>query len=202
MINLLPPETRNDMLYARRNTRLLKWSSILLFALLGVGIIIASGLIYLTETTKTIEKQNISAQAILKNQDLDETQKKVEEISGNVKLASDVLSREVLFSKVLRQLGAALPAQTSLQELEIDDLKGGLTLKAVASDIPSATQIQVNLQDPNNQLFDKADIESINCDASTQGNSSYPCTVQIRALFAKNNPYSYLHTPRSGGEKQ
>src|SRR3989344_7168953 len=155
MINLLPPNTRKDMLYARKNSMLLKWSSTLIFAVLGAALIIASGMVYLTETTKNYEKRTETARQSLKAQKIDETQKKVEEISNNVKLATEVLSREILFSKVLMQLGSVLPAETSLQQLQIDDLKGGLTLSAGAKDIESATQIQLNLEDPKNRIFEK-----------------------------------------------
>lgn len=202
MINLLPAGMRNDMLYARRNSALLKWSSTLLIAILGAALIIVSGIVYLTETTKNYEKRAATAQQSLKDQKIDETQKKVDEISSNVKLATDVLSREILFSKVIRQLGAVLPAETSLQELQIDDLKGGLSLSAGAKNITAATQIQLNLEDPKNQLFQKADIENINCnETSESGQSPYLCTVQIRALFMDQNPFSYIG-PNSGGVKQ
>ena len=193
MINLLPPNTRKDMLYARKNSMLLKWSSTLIFAVLGAALIIASGMVYLTETTKNYEKRTETARQSLKAQKIDETQKKVEEISNNVKLATEVLSREILFSKVLMQLGSVLPAETSLQQLQIDDLKGGLTLSAGAKDIESATQIQLNLEDPKNRIFEKADIENINCNGEdTNETQLYPCIVQIRTLFMKNNPFLYI----------
>lgn len=193
MINLLPPNTRKDMLYARKNSMLLKWSSTLIFAVLGAALIIASGMVYLTETTKNYEKRTETARQSLKAQKIDETQKKVEEISNNVKLATEVLSREILFSKVLVQLGSVLPAETSLQQLQIDDLQGGLTLSAGAKDIESATQIQLNLEDPKNRIFEKADIENINCNGEdTNETQQYPCIVQIRTLFMKNNPFLYI----------
>ncbi len=211
MINLLPPTMRKDMSYARKNSILLKWSTTFALAILGAGLIIASGMIYLTETTKNFEKRSETAQLALKEQKIEETQKQVEEMSSNIKLATDVLSREILFSKVLRQLGAVLPAETSLQQLQIDDLKGGLTLSARSKDIPAATQIQLNLEDPNNQIFEKADIENINCEAAgtstatsqdqSETNNQYPCVVQIRALFMKDNPFSYI-APNSKEVKQ
>lgn len=194
MINLLPSQTRRDMMYARRNSVLLKWSSTLIISILGATLIIASGLLYLTETTKNYEKRTEAGRQSLKAQNIEETQKKIDEISGNVKLATDVLSKEILFSKVLTQLGAVLPADTSLQQLQIDDLKGGLTLSAGARNFDAASQIQLNLQDPNNRIFEKADIENINCTApETAGLAKqYPCVVQIRALFMKDNPFLYI----------
>lgn len=191
MINLLPTDVKLDTLYARRNTGLFRWSTALLIALFGVLIIIATGYLYLERAIISERKTVDTAQANINQKEVADTQKKIEEISSNTKLATQVLSKEVLFSKLLRQLGAALPANTALAQLQIDQLQGGITLAATASDINSATQIQVNLQDPTNKIFEKADIDSIECTEPT-ADSIYPCTVQIRALFAKDNPFLYI----------
>ena len=191
MINLLPSQLRENTTYARRNTVLFRWVSVLSLALVILGILVAGGYIYLNQTAKNYTADVASAEANLKAQKVDETQKAVEDISNNTKLAIQVLSREILFSKLLRQLGATLPANTSLQQLEIDKLQGGLTLQIGASDINAGTQAQVNFQDPKNKIFEKADIENINCTPPADG-GAYPCTVQIRALFGKDNPYLYI----------
>lgn len=199
MINLLPTTTKQDMIYARRNTTLRHWTFVLLISLLGVGLIVVSGMFYLMQATKTYEKRSESARLALQSQNIEETQKKVDEISNNVKLTNQVLSREILFSKLLKQLGSALPSNTSLQQLQIDSVKGGINLSAISKDIDSGTQVQVNLQDPKNQIFEKADIDSISCEQASE--KTYPCTVQIRALFAKNNPFLYI-SPTNSGAKQ
>ena len=191
MINLIPTETRTDTIYARRNSAMLKWAFALVAGLLGVGLIVGAGMIYLTQTTNDQQKKLQNAEASLNSQNITDTQKKIDEISNNVKLTTSVLSREILFSKLLRQLGATLPANTSLQELQIDKLQGALSLIALSKDINSGTQVQVNLQDPKNQIFDKADIESITCTPDNL-TAIYPCKVQIKALFLKNNPYLYI----------
>ena len=198
MINLLPGETRKDLFYARKNSVLRKWFFNLIFALIGAVLILIIGIFYLSQTTKSLEKDIAKAKDALQAQKIDDTQKQVEQISNNVKLTTQVLSREILFSKLLNQMGAALPANTTLQQLQIDKLQGGLTITALSKDINSATQIQLNLQDPKNQIFEKADIENIICE--TELDKIYPCTVQIRALFAKNNPFLYISKGQNGAK--
>jgi Tfp pilus assembly protein PilN len=190
MINLLPPETRNDLLYARKNNQLRRWLVYLLIGLLGALLIFGGGVFYLSQTTKNLNENSRKARESLQLQKIEETQAQVEQLSSNVKLTTQVLSREILFSKLLTQLGSALPANTALSQLQIDKLQGGLTITALAKDIESATQIQLNLQDPKNQIFEKADIENISCSDSAL--SAYDCTVQLRALFAKNNPFLFI----------
>lgn len=204
MINLLPPDYIENIIYARRNAVLRKWMIALLFALFGSIAIVAGGYIYMTQTVKNQDKQVQSVWAELQQDDLDGTKKQLDDVSANLKLILQVLSREILFSSLMRQLGASLPANTALQQVQIDKISGGITLRAVAKDITSATQIQVNLEDPNNKIFDKADIESISCSGpddiatptttTTPTDSAYPCTVQLKALFSKNNPYVYIQS--------
>lgn len=192
MINLLPTDFKQDISYARRNTVLRKWIISSSIALAGVVIIIVGGLFYMSQTikseTRALEesKQNLQAQRV------EETQKKVEEISSNTKLTTQVLSREILFSKLIRQIGSALPAGTALKSLEIDKLTGGLQLNAAAADFNSGTQLQLNLQDPQNGVFEKADINSINCGDKPDESTGLPCEVNLRVLFGKNNSYMYI----------
>jgi Tfp pilus assembly protein PilN len=202
---MLPPAYKENIVYARRNRSLLKWSVALIIALAVMGLIIAGGYIFMDQSIKRQSAQSEEARQNLKNEKLEETKARLDEISSNTKLALQVLSREILFSELLRQLGASLPAGTTLQSINIDKIEGGITLKALATDIESATQIQVNLADPENKIFQKADIETINCSSTSGENSSaaYPCTVQIRALFAKDNPYVYISdTSNAQGDHQ
>lgn len=199
MINLLPPTIKEELFYGRRNTILRHWIIAFLIALLGAALIVGAGYLYLGQSVKSERASLKESEARLASQQVDETQKRLGEISSNTKLIVQVLSREVLFSKLLRQLGAALPANTSLTGLQIDQLQGGITLQAVARDTEAATQIQVNLQDPKNGIFEKADLERINCSEAEGTSSQYPCSVQIRALFGKNGDYTYISNT-SGSE--
>lgn len=196
MINLLPTNMKDSILYARRNTVLRKWLIALGTALLGVAIITSGGYLYLQNSINTYSHQVTQGNEILKVQKLDETQKNVQDLSNSLKLVTQVLQREVLFSKLLSQIGSALPNGSVLTNLSINKTQGGIDLQAGARDYQTATQVQLNLQDPKNKIFDKADIVSIQCESIKPGldpiKLQYPCTVQLRALFAKNNAFSFI----------
>lgn len=196
MINLLPPDYKQDILYGRRNAELIKWTIWSLVSLLITIALLGGGYLLLWQSAKTEAKNAESAQQELASLKLDETQKQVEQLSSNTKLSTQVLSKEILFSELLRQLGASIPSNVALSGLQVDKLQGGLAISAKAKNVESATQLQLNLQDPKNKIFEKADIESITC--AEQAESGYPCAVQIRALFAKNNPFLFL-SKNSGG---
>lgn len=201
MINLLPPDIKQNFVYARRNRHMMRWVVALVIALIGIGLIAAGGQWHLNRTVVAYTEQVEQARAELKVQKLEETQKRVEDITTSLKLVVQVLSREVLFSKLIRQIGAAMPENTVLTNLQITKVEGGLDLDAAAVDYATASQIKVNLEDPSKQLFEKADLVSISCTAGSQPTTSrYPCQVKIRALFTKNNPYLFINN--TGGARQ
>jgi hypothetical protein len=195
MINLLPPEAKQSIAYARRNTQLARWVILVMSSFGGIAIVVVFGLLYMSQSISANQHQIADTQAQLKVQKLEETQKRVQDISSSLKLVLQVLSKEVLFSQLLKQTGAAMPPNTALMNLSINKLQGGLDLQARAADDQAATQIQVNLEDPANKIFSKADIINIQCkgDATTPLDIKYPCVVTIRAQFAQNNPFLFIN---------
>lgn len=190
MINLLPPETKLQVTFARRNSALRKWVIATIIGVIGIAVVYAAGLWFIHRSTESVQAQVTNTTEQLKAQKLDETQKRVAEISDSVKLASQVLSKQVLFSKLLTQIAAAMPPGAALQSLSINSTKGGIDLTAVATNYDTASQVQINLADPENKIFEKADIVTVNCQTSANP-GLYPCQVTIRALFTKNNTFQY-----------
>lgn len=190
MINLLPTEYRSSLRYARRNSILLKWLVGLTASLALIISTVFLGQAYLRMETNRYAKITEETKQDLKEQDFEETLGKVQNISGNLKLIVQVLSKQVMFSGLIRQIGAVIPPGVVLADIDLGKVDGGIDLTAQAESYEKATQTQVNLSDPNNKLFDKVDIISVNCQ---EGDGKYPCTVSLRALFTKNNPYLFIN---------
>jgi hypothetical protein len=199
MINLLPPEVKQGYHYAHHNLRLVRWVVMFGVGLVGLVIIATFGIIYMQRTTDTYTKQIDAANVSLQKQNLASTQMKVTEISNNLKLVVQVLSREVLFSQLLTRLGTVIPPNTILTNLSIVQTTGGIDISAKTADYQAATQLQVNLADPKNKIFNKADIVSINCTDTTTSNqdTKYPCTVVLRALFSSDNPFLFINSGKA-----
>jgi Tfp pilus assembly protein PilN len=194
MINLLPPDIKQDYYYARRNSQLVRWVVAFGFAIVGLAALSVGGMFYLDRTAKDHDQQVVSQQAVLKGQDQAGTIKQVTDISNNLKLALQVLSKQVQYSQLLKQLATVIPSNTALSSLDISQVQGALDITASSADYASATQLQVNLADPSNKIFTKADIVSISCASPVAGAEAkkYPCTVTVRALFAPNNPFLFI----------
>ena len=192
MINLLPPDIKTGYIYGRKNVILRKWVAMFLIALVGLIFIGTYGLLAIKQSSRDYNKKIASATQQLKRDQYEATQKQVKDLSGSFQLVVKVLGQEVLFSKLLQQMGKSIPANANLTGLNILQTKGGIDITAAAKDYNTASQVQVNLADPSNQIFSKADIVGINCAGNT--NNAYPCTVSIRALFAENNPFLFINS--------
>ncbi len=195
MINLLPPDLKKTYRYATHNHRLVHWFILFGVGLVGVMAIAAAGIVYMQQSSERYTQNIAQTNQSLEKQDLAETQKEVKEISNNLKLVVQVLSREVLFSKLLKQLGTVTPSNTILTDLSIVQTTGGIDITAKAIDYQAATQLQINLEDSRNKIFSKADIVAINCNEADPL-AKYPCTVTLRALFAENNPFLFINSSK------
>lgn len=194
MINLLPPEIKKSYSFAQRNVILRHWLVAFVFAFVGLGVIATFGLLTIKQSTQTYSKDIKVSEAYFKEMRFSDTQSQVQDISSSIKLVTKVLSQEVLFSLLLKQIAAAIPANANLTGLNINQTQGGLDITAVAKNYDAATQVQVNLADPANKIFSKADIVGITCSTANATNSDYPCTVTIRALFSTKNPFLFINS--------
>lgn len=196
MINLLPTQERESLGYARRNTKLLRIVSLALIVIVLMLATWGAGYLYLSSAIKSYNKDTEQKRESLNAQKLEETEKRIENFTGSLKLIEQVLAKQVLFSELFKQIGAIMPQGTVLSSIEISKVEGGIDLVANARNYNDGTQIQVNLQDPDNKLFEKVDLVSVSCTGANL--EDYPCTVNLRALFAPNNPFLFINT--SGSE--
>lgn len=193
MINLLPPALKEEYRYARINRHILVWIFAFLLAIIGVGIITGTGILIMRHNSSQYRTSIATMEAELQKQDMAGTQKQVTEISNNLKLMVNVLSKEILFSKLLTQLGSITPSNVVLTDLSISQTERAIDITARANSYEAATQLQVNLSDPNNKIFSKADIVSISCSTAPGTSTAHPCTATIRVLFTDNNPFLFIN---------
>jgi Tfp pilus assembly protein PilN len=202
MINLLPPDIKQEYRYARRNRKIINWVSAFLFGLIGIALIAGSGLYYMDNSIHNYNVQVVKAQAELDKENVNSYKAQVSSISNNLNLMVHVLSKEILFSDLLNRLGSITPANVILTNLSIEQNQSAIDITAESTNYNAATQLQINLEDPSNQVFSKADIISISCVNPKQAtNPSYPCTANIRALFTKNNPFLFINQGSKSGAK-
>ncbi len=125
MINLMPPDLKSGYVYARRNVVLRKWVAIFLVAFIGLGALATYGLLTLQQSTDHYQHQNAVAEAEFQEEKSSATQKQVQDISNNFRLAVKVLSQEVLFSQLIKQIAATIPNNANLTGLSIPKRRAG-----------------------------------------------------------------------------
>lgn len=197
MINLLPPAQKQAIRYARYNSTLVRWISGLGIAAVGIGIITGGSMFYLKQDSSSLVSSIEQSKTELGDKKEQETLKRAADMSGNIKLAVDVLSSEVLFSKLLRQIGFALPTGTVLESLSLgsDIGSSGIDLEIGAVSYEAGSRAHANLNDAGNGIFEKADLITINCGTENEETPSpYPCKVSVRALFRQDNPFLFIST--------
>lgn len=194
MINLIPPVHKDTIQYGRRNSMMIRWILAIALALAGLGIITAGGLFYLQQDTNALKTSIDETKRSLNNQDEAGTIKRAEEMNGNIKLALDVLSNEIQFSKLLQKIGEIMPPGTILESLSLtSELSGvGIDLSIGAQSYEAGTRAHVNLNDSSNGIFEKADLNNISCGNNADRPEGYPCLVDIRALFKADDNQLFL----------
>ncbi len=192
MLNLLPDDTKKAYFFAKSNVALRNWIFGFLFALLGLGLLMTYGLLTIKQTTDSYNKNISTVNYQLSKENIGNIKSNVTNISNSLKLAVKVLGSEVLFSKLLTQIGAVMPTGTILTTITVNQVAGGLALNAAATNYQTATQIQVNLSSPNNGVFSKVDIINVQC-GGTSTNANYPCSVSLKALFNSNNQFLFIN---------
>jgi Tfp pilus assembly protein PilN len=203
VINLLPPELKQDILYARRNTMLFRWCLTMLVVTALLLSIVFIGQVYIDSATRSYSTQVALSRQQLKDQQLDETRERVAEFGSNMQLGIQVLSRQVVYSALLNELSDTIPANAVLNDLRLTQLEGGIDLQFRTRDEQTASRLQQALQDPvdqQNRIFRKADILSLSCVKA--GTENYPCTVNIRAAFNEANPFLITNRISEGGEQR
>jgi hypothetical protein len=194
VINLITPDAKRDIFYARKNTRLLQIllrSYILLATLI---IVIGFGYFWINRTATSLDSQAASARVAIATQNLDQVQQQAESISNSLKLINQVLSKQILFSKLFRQMGAIMPTGSALSQISVEKIEGGISFSADARDATTASQVQVNLSSPDAKLFQSVDIINLDCSADSATDSAYPCSISLRAQFAKDSGFYFINS--------
>jgi Tfp pilus assembly protein PilN len=194
VINLLPTVYADSIKYGRQNTVLRNWLIGMAAAMAGLIIIFAGGWLYINQQARTLQKNIDTTNQQLKAQNLAQVQKDAKEITGDIKVITQVLGTEVRFSDLIQAIGNDMPPGAVLSSLSLSKVSGAVDLSTGVLNYSSAAQIAVNLSNSKNDLFSKVDIISVNCTASS--NKIYPCTATFKALFSKTAQNKFLSVPK------
>ena len=182
MINLVPPQYKTAIHYARLNVSVVQYVIVALSAaaLLGTVLFTATSLI-------NNEKTNLEKQ-ISQREDqvaaLEPFHNEAVALSTKINTVSTILTKEVKFSEYIPTVAAALPEGAVLTGLSLtDELAESLAIDALVVNEQSAAVLQENLAASN--LFTGADIISLTANQTGTGTAQdqYAFRVSISAFF-------------------
>ena len=113
MINLLPPEAKEEALYGRKNRRLVFIAGGIFAVAIAMAALTVFGQFYLSRSERQYVRSGEIVEQRIKEQKLEDSQKGLETLSANFKTASQILSKSCFLSYCLSSLKLFLKVPTS-----------------------------------------------------------------------------------------
>jgi Tfp pilus assembly protein PilN len=196
MINLLPPENRQEIIYGRKNKALVGWIIAMLLVLVGVIAITVVGQFYIKSNVNNLNKTIQTTQQRIKDQNLESRQAEISQFANNLNTVNSLLADQLLFSKIITNLGEILPSGVTVQNIDFTSTDSTLKLQLIGSDEKAVTQGFVNISSAPNSLITAADLENVDC--SGQGG----CVATVTALLNKDSELYFLNDIKSRLDSQ
>ena len=187
MINLIPTKVKKNIKFAKYNVLSVKYITLVLTL-----IAIMVGLLIYSKSTLTNTQSNLK-RSVEENQaraaKLKSVNDDAKELSDTIKTIGNIFNQEVRFSELLKEIGAILPAGTTLSSLILSrDATNPVRLSVKLDTAEKAGVLQQNIIE--SKLFVGADI--INVTDSTLDNSIYKFSGDLQAYYDPNFPLTSL----------
>lgn len=172
MINLLPPDIKEEITYSKYNAIVVRY----LVIVLGVAALLAGALIgaqfYLGQKTSASTNRLIDTQS--KMSQYSSVQKQAKELNARITSIQTIQNSQTRFSELLSNLAAATPQGVALTGIALtNDKTKPVRVQAQAVDYRSALAFRDSIV--NSPAFTAADAESI-----TQGD---PYSISLTFTF-------------------
>lgn len=204
MINLLPDHIKEEITYGHHNRVLLHWLISVMLIIGGIGAMTVFGELFINKNINTLQSVVKITQDRISDQNLQSTQASIQNLSNNFKTVTQLLSKQLLFSKLFVKIGSIIPSGAILSGITLSNTDAALDINIASTTQNTATQAFVNINDPANGLFDKADLVSVSCTQSNPSNSTtlgkYPCVTLIKVVMKTNSSFYFLNSITNGAK--
>ncbi len=170
----MPTESKRQIKAARANTILLRYTIILLIAAVFAHGVLVGSYFLLTQTKdsqqKLIDANDTKAKAY------DDTKSEIDGLSATLSGAKTTLDQQVLYSKVLTNVGASLPTGTVIEKLDLSEqsFTAPMTLKVFATTNEAAVTLRQQLS--SSAYFTNVNLDSI---SESGGVDGYPISATL-----------------------
>lgn len=180
MINLLPPETKQEIRFGQLNITAIQYAVLIILISLALVAVLFFGVTVVGGDERSLHQAIDEKQQILT--ELEPTVKEAESLEATINTISALLKREIQFSSLLQDIAGVIPEGASLTGLSLTgDETLPLRVDAVINDQSLAPVLRENLE--NSDLFEHADIQSIAASAVSEEGQATEYQVRIVVNF-------------------
>jgi hypothetical protein len=155
MINLLPPEYKEEISYGRKNRKTLSWATTVGFGILSLLVVTFVGRATIESAKGQAVAQKASIEDQIKQTKLSDTEKQYASFINSTNNVKKIYSQEVLYSRLIRKLATLLPPDSKLTNISLTDKDKALNLNFSNSKDGLGPVILVNLQNQGIQVSAK-----------------------------------------------
>lgn len=181
MINLLPDDTKKELRAARMNVALVQL--LLIIVLATIFLLAVFGVSYMSLVNAKATAQQVIDLNDTKGDAYDSTKTELDTLNSNLASSKTILDQEVLYSRVLSQLGQTMSNDTIIDSLSLNASSVGvpIDLKVFATSGDAIIALQGRFQ--NSTAFQNVTFQSI----SEQGGiAGYPASATITLTINKD----------------
>ena len=193
MINLLPPASKEEIIYGRRNRALVGWIGAFGVVMIGLALLTVVGTFYVKMQADSFESKVADSKQRIIDQNLEVAQKDAETFVNNLDTVVKLLKDQLLFSKIIKSTGSVLPNGVVLKEINYDSKESTMTLDVIGASEQDVTQAYINISGDGSKLFSKADL--IQVQRSDEGGY----TASIVVLINKDSEFFFLNDVNKAG---
>lgn len=184
MINLLPPDVKSSVRFAKINVVMLQYVIVIGVSIFGMVALMFYGRANLNSTQGDLEQA--VAEDLARVATLEEVNTEANELSATVSTIGTLLNQEVKFSFVIQEIGSIMPSGAVLSAIAISqDTTKPLRISVNIVEAETAGVLQQNLIESD--LFIGADILNVTKGASP----TYSFSAELEAYY---NPFVPLNT--------
>lgn len=187
MINLLPPESKQEIIFGRKNKALVGWIIAMFVLLLSIVVISVVGRFYIISNVDNLNKEITDTKQRISDQNLETRQAEITGFANNLNTVTNLLKDQLLFSKIITTLGEILPSGVTVLNIDFRSTDSTLKLQLTGADEKAVTQGFINISSASNKLISTADLESVDC--TGQGS----CVATVTVLLNKDSEFYFLN---------
>lgn len=185
MINLLPPEHKQEIRAGRTNVLLMRYIGILIAAAIVLtGLVVG---VYVTlNGTKAVAEAKVG-QNQARVAEYQETKLQSDSFRSDLTTAKSILDSSVSFSKLIYKIAEIVPPNVILSDLALDPETFGssVTMTASARSFDDAAKLR-DAFIKNSQVFSNVQLQTIETSGdSTESAGNYPVKVNLSVVINK-----------------